>query len=86
MHIPDLRSLVHSALKIDPVEANSKSMHSNSTAFEQCKIPGLFLRSKFVPTHQCKRISKSFASAKKKKKPTLIIFMALGLLLILMLQ
>ena len=63
-----------------------------STTFEQYKIPGLFLRSKFVPTHQCKRISKSFASAKKTKQnkkktqPTLIIFMALGLLLILMLQ
>lgn len=30
-----------------------------STAFEQYKIPGLFLRSKFVPTHQYKRISKA---------------------------
>lgn len=29
------------------------------------KIPGLFLRAKFIPTHQYERISESFASAKK---------------------
>lgn len=34
-------------------------------ALKAIKIPGLFLRSKFVPTHQYERISKFFAAAKR---------------------